>query len=197
MSTLFEAVEQVRGQGQLPPVGPVSIRDLLQRFPPSPRASVRALLLKMFGLNPTTRWGIVVVTVTGVPRTTSLPLSWFERLFGDGDGVSPYFRQISGNRQVFSWRVFGPHEMYTPEKKAELVAQGAAAESVYLRKTAATKGIPVNDFDRFLWVMGSAVVRRHLWRRGPLHRRCGSYAPDCLSRNRPRFRSGLRRRYLR
>lgn len=153
MSTLIEAVERVREQGQLPPDGPVSIRDLLQRFPPSPQGSVRALLLKMFGLNPTTRWGIVVVTLTGVPRTTSLPLNWFERLFGDGDGVSSYFRQISGTRQVFSWRVFGPHDMYTPAKKAELVAQGASAESSYLRMTAATKGVPVNDFDRFIWVM--------------------------------------------
>ncbi len=36
MSTLIQAVERVREQGQLPPDGPVSIRDLLQRFPAQP-----------------------------------------------------------------------------------------------------------------------------------------------------------------
>src|ERR1044071_1220231 len=111
MSTLFGAVDQLRESGQLPPRGTVSIKDLLQNFRPSYPShpgSVRALLLKIFGLFPTTRWALVVCTQTNIPRTPSLPLYWFERLFNDGDGVATYIRQMSGDRQVFAWRVFGP-----------------------------------------------------------------------------------------
>lgn len=47
MSSLMGAVEVLRGQGQLPPSGTVSIKDLVRRFQPSPPGSTRALLLKM------------------------------------------------------------------------------------------------------------------------------------------------------
>jgi hypothetical protein len=36
MSTLMGAVELLRGRGQLPPSGPISVRNLLQRFQPTP-----------------------------------------------------------------------------------------------------------------------------------------------------------------
>ncbi len=152
MPSLMEAVGVCRARGDLPPGGTVSVKDLMQRFQPDPPCSMRALLLKMLAIQPTTRWGIVIVTQIGIPRLT-LPLSWFDKLFNDGDGVGPYFRHMSGHRQVFSWRVFGPFEMYTPAKKAELVAAGASAESAYLRSKAAEKGVPVDKFDRFMWVI--------------------------------------------
>src|SRR5437773_5083233 len=47
MSSLMGAVELLRGRGQLPRSGTVSIKELLQRFQPSPPGSMRALLLKM------------------------------------------------------------------------------------------------------------------------------------------------------
>jgi hypothetical protein len=43
------AVELLRGRGQLPTSGTVSVRNLLQGYQPSPPGSMRALLLKMFG----------------------------------------------------------------------------------------------------------------------------------------------------
>ena len=158
MATLFDAVDLLRERRQLPTSGTVRVKDLLQRFRPSYPShpgSVRALLLKIEGFLPTTRWAIVIVTQTGIPSVTSLPLYWFERLFNDGDGVATYIRQMSGNRQVFTWRVFGPLQGYTPEKKAELATQGAAAESIYLRAEAAKQSIinDVSDFDRFFWVI--------------------------------------------
>lgn len=153
MPTLIQAIRHAREQGTLPEGGVVSVRDLTQRFRPSPTGSMRALLASMYGLNPTTRWGIVVTTITGLPRVTTLPLEWFERLFDDGDGVASYFRQMSGDRQVFSWRVFGPHDMYTAAEKAKVAGQGAAAESQFLRAVARDKGIPVDEIDRFVWVI--------------------------------------------
>jgi hypothetical protein len=105
------------------------------------------------GSRVTTRWAIVIVTQTGMPRSTSLPPSWFEKLFTDGDGVDSYYRQMSGGRQSFSCQVFGPYDMYTPREKAALVAKGANAESDYLRATAQAMGIPTRSFDRFCWVI--------------------------------------------
>jgi hypothetical protein len=154
MPSLMEAVAICRARGELPPGGPISVTSLFQQYQPSPPDSVRALLLKMLQLQPTTRFAIVIVTLTGAPRKTTLPTAWFHKLFNDGDGVGPYFRHMSGHRQILSWRVFGPFDMYTAEKKAELMAAGgAAAEGAYLRTTAAGKGIPVEQFDRFIWVM--------------------------------------------
>ena len=155
MATLKEGVQWLRQQGQPPPPGTVGVRGLLQSVGPAPSNSVRAPPSKIFGLVPTTRWGIVIVTQTGIPRRTTLPLAFLDRLFGDGEGVGPYYRQLSGSREVFSWRVFGPFDMYTPEKKAEVAAQGPTFEAAYLRQVAPSKGIPVADFDRFAWVMDS------------------------------------------
>jgi hypothetical protein len=153
MSSFKEVVEILRGRGELPPAGAVSVKSLMTRFQPNPLGSMRALLLAMLGIRPTTRWAIVVVTEFGTPRVTSLPLSWFEKLFMDDDGVASYIRQMSGGRQVFTWRVFGPLAMYTPAQKAELIAKGAEAGSAYLRAEAAKRGIPVSDFDRFFWAI--------------------------------------------
>ena len=47
MSTLMGAVELLRGRGQLPTPGIVSVRNLLQRYQPSPLGSMKSLFLKM------------------------------------------------------------------------------------------------------------------------------------------------------
>ena len=61
MATLMGAVELLRGHGQLPTSGAVSVMDLMQRFRPSPPGSVRALLLKMFGSVAVKRpWAVIL-----------------------------------------------------------------------------------------------------------------------------------------
>jgi hypothetical protein len=79
--------------------------------------------------------------------------SWFDQAFSDKDGVANYFRQMSGSRRFVEWQSFGPIELMTLAQKLAFDAQGGASTIAGFRQAAIAKGIPVNSFDRFMWVI--------------------------------------------
>src|SRR5215210_2651283 len=113
MSTLFGAVELLRGRGQLPSDEPVSVRDLQQRFQPSPMGSMRALLSKMFGSVSEKRpWAVILCRFNGSSPDPALeaPIENFYRgAFTPGSGgLVEYWRDASlGAIDITGSRVFG------------------------------------------------------------------------------------------
>jgi hypothetical protein len=92
-----------------------------------------------------------------------MPLNWFNSLFDDPQGIAAYFREMSGGRKYVEWQVFGPVSLMTlPEKQA---LDAGAAEGVIngfngkpgFRQAALNLGIPVNSFDRFMWIIDEGV----------------------------------------
>ncbi|GLV60412.1 hypothetical protein KDH_72320 [Dictyobacter sp. S3.2.2.5] len=103
------------------------------------------------------RWGVCIVTLVGVPRGTSMPVSWFNQVFSDSDGVASYFQQMSGGRQSITWQVFGPIDLLTPSEKQALDMKGAEAVVEGLRTKATAQKIPVTQFDRFIWILDEGI----------------------------------------
>lgn len=124
MSTLMGAVERLRGRGQLPSSGTVSVKDLLHRFQPSPKGSVRALLLKMFGsVSEKHPWAVILCRFKGSIPDAAVegPIERFYReAFTPGSGgLVEYWRDVSlGVIDITGSRVFGWVAVEIPRDKA-------------------------------------------------------------------------------
>lgn len=117
--------------------GTVSVRDLLAR-----RDRVRVQ-----------RWAIVLMRYTDVavgdthPALTADFLDW---ACYDPDGVAAYIRKMSGGRQLVEWQTFGPYSLMTIAQKRAIKSGG---EATLYRQLVQGQGVPVADFDRFMWVI--------------------------------------------
>lgn len=105
-----------------------------------------------------TRWGVCIVTFGGAPRGTRLSKSWARKAFSGGDGVAGYFERMSGGRHRIEAEVFGPMEiMAIAQKQAATAMGGAGAEITAFRAAARARGVPVERFDRMMWVIDDGV----------------------------------------
>jgi hypothetical protein len=117
MSSLIGAVELLRGHGQLPPSGNVSLRDLVARFRPDPPGSVRALLWKMHeGGSTKLPWAVILCRFKGDPPNPAVegPLEQFYReAFQPGSGgLVEYWRDASlGAIDISASKVYGWYEI--------------------------------------------------------------------------------------
>lgn len=124
MSTLMGAVELLRGRGQLLPSGAISVLELLQRFQPSPRGSMRALLLKMFdSVSAKLPWAVILCRFKESLPDPALEQSietFFREGFAPGTGgFVEYWRDASlGSIDITGSRVFGWVEVEIPRSKA-------------------------------------------------------------------------------
>jgi hypothetical protein len=124
VSSLMGSVELMRGSGQLPPSGVVSLKDLLNRFRPDPSNSMRALLFKMFGTVSAKRpWAVILCRFKGSPPDPVLeePIEQFYReAFAPGTGgLVEYWRDVSlGAIDITGSRVFGWVEIEIPRSSA-------------------------------------------------------------------------------
>ena len=102
------------------------------------------------------RIGICFCTPINTPvgvRHAKMNNWWFDRLFVDIDGVAAYFREMSGGRHYIEWEFF-ERRLLTSQEKDQADKQGkAAAVIAALRPKAKAAGIPVDNFDRFIWVI--------------------------------------------
>ncbi len=117
--------------------GPVSVRDLLAR-----RDRVRVQ-----------RWAVVLMRYTDVPVKDTHPAltaDFLDWAFYDPDGVAAYIRTMSGGRRLVEWQAFGPYALMTIAQKRAITAGG---EATLYRKLLQDRGVPVADFDRFMWVI--------------------------------------------
>jgi hypothetical protein len=125
MATLRQAIERVRNDGQLPPTGPVGVRDLINRFQPSPRSSLRSLQLKMFERGATKLpWAVILCRFKGEPANPAreAPVEQFyRRAFTPGTGgLVEYWRDVSlGKVDISASRVFGWIEVDLPRDRAD------------------------------------------------------------------------------
>jgi hypothetical protein len=109
----MQAVEQLRGRGQLPASGPISVKSLLQRFQPSPRTSVRALLWKMLdGVAAKRPWAIILCRFKGAspnPNRETPIEQLYRGIFTPGTGgLVEYWLDASlGMIDIRGSRVFG------------------------------------------------------------------------------------------
>ncbi len=124
MSTLMGAVELLRGRDRLPHSGPVSVRELLNRFHPAPAGSMRALLFAMFGLVSEKRpWSVILCRFKGEAADAAVetPIEQFYReAFAPGSGgFVEYWRDVSlGSVDVTGSQVFGWVEVDIPRSAA-------------------------------------------------------------------------------
>jgi hypothetical protein len=122
---------------------PLSLKNMLQRR----------------DMSKVVRYGICICTFPGTPRGTNLDASWLDRAFSDPMGVASYFRKMSGGRRFVEWQAFGPIDLMTFAEKQDLdkkVPQ-PQVEIDGFRQAATTKGIPVNSFDRFVWIIDDNI----------------------------------------
>lgn len=122
---------------------PLSLKNMLQRR----------------DMSKVVRYGICICTFPGTPRGTNLDASWLNRAFSDPLGVASYFRKMSGGRRFVEWQVFGPIDLMTFVEKQDLdkkVPQ-PQVEIDGFRQAATTKGIPVNSFARFIWIIDDNI----------------------------------------
>lgn len=131
MPTLIQVVERLRENGRLPKNGAISVRDLQQRFQPTPLPSTRALLLKMLDqISEKRPWAVILCRFQGSPPNpaTEEPVEQFYRgAFTPGTGgFVEYWRDVSlGVIDITGSRVFGWVEVEIPRDKA-----GGTPESV-------------------------------------------------------------------
>lgn len=102
------------------------------------------------------RYGVFIVTLQST-RGLPMPDVWLERLFLDTAGVATFFREMSGGRHYVEWQVFDQAIVTAAQKAAADKAGGAPASIALLRSAAKAAGIPVDSFDRFLWIIDDGV----------------------------------------
>lgn len=116
---------------------------------------LRALLDKR-DMSRVSRIGINISTPTDRARDVVMPDVWFERVFMDVDGVAGFFRQMSGGRRYIEWSLYSKPLLSTAQKAAADASEMTIA--AYRNAASATgSGIPVGDFDRFIWVVDDGV----------------------------------------
>jgi hypothetical protein len=115
---------------------PMSLRTLLDKRDKSPSRVMRI--------------GLCFTTPIGAARSATMNDWWFERLFVDIDGVAAFFREMSGGRRYIEWEIF-ERPLLTPQQKANADANGSTVAAY--RAAAMSAGIPVGNFDRFIWVI--------------------------------------------
>ena len=118
---------------------PLSLKSMLQRR----------------DMSKVVRYGVCICTFPGAPRGTNLDASWVDRAFSDSMGVASFFRKMSGGRQFVEWQVFGPIDIMTIVEKQELTKKVPLPQSEIegFRRAGTAKGIPVDSFDRFVWII--------------------------------------------
>jgi hypothetical protein len=80
-----------------------------------------------------------------------------DHAFADVAGVASFIRQMSGGRQYVEWQVFGPVQLMTIAQKQKLDSLGFGQLIPGLRAAAKSQGIPVDTFDRVIWVFDDGV----------------------------------------
>lgn len=124
MTSLMQAVERLRGSGQVPMSGPVSVRTLLGTFRPEPTDSVRALIGKMLaGAATRLPWAIILCRFKGEAADPARegPVERFYRdIFTPGTGgLVEYWRDVSlGMVDIAGSTVFGWVEVDLARAKA-------------------------------------------------------------------------------
>ncbi len=103
----------------------------------------------------TTTWGVCLSTFTGAQRETNLTAGWVTEAFGNSNGVVDFFNQMSGGRQRTGFQVFGPVELMTLQAKQAADSNGTTIPA--LRKAAQNNGIPVENFDHFMWMLDDGI----------------------------------------
>jgi hypothetical protein len=96
------------------------------------------------------RVGVLILTLTGMERSTAIDVDWLDRVFSDQEGVAAFVRRMSGGRRYLEWQAFGPVELMTPAQKASWIAKGALGQGN--REAARARGIPVDAFDHWMWL---------------------------------------------
>lgn len=136
MATVRQAIERVRNDGLIPPAGSVSVRDLMNRFQPSPRGSLRALQAEMFRRGAKKApWAVILCRFKGAPADPAkeAPIErFYRRAFTPGeDGLVEYWRDASlGKLDVSGSRVFGWIEVDIPRERADQRANVTRSELV-------------------------------------------------------------------
>jgi hypothetical protein len=131
MATLMQAVERQRERGMTISSESISIRNLQQRFQPSPLGSTRALIAKMLeGTTKNLPWAVILCRFKGSTPDAAVegPIERFYReAFTPGSGgLVEYWRDVSlGVIDITGSKVFGWVEVEIPRDKA-----GGAPDSV-------------------------------------------------------------------
>jgi hypothetical protein len=165
MATLMQAVERLRGAGLLPFSGPVSVRDLDQRFPPSPRGSVRALLWSMFGqVAQRAPWAVILCRFRGEaanPAAETPTEQLYRGAFTPGTGgFVEYWRDVSlGMIDIRGSRVFGWLEADIARAAAN-VGSGATRSTLI---DAAIRGAQRDGFDPLTGFHSQIAVYTENW----------------------------------
>jgi hypothetical protein len=105
----------------------------------------------------TARWGFCIVTFAGAVPGGRLSATWAKNAFSDGDGVAGYFARMSGGRHRVDAEVFGPMQVMTIGQKQTADAGGAVGLIAALRIAARAKGVPVDRFDRMMWLIDDGI----------------------------------------
>lgn len=124
MATLMQAVERQRERGMTISSESISIRNLQQRFQPSPLGSMRALIAKMLeGTTKNLPWAVILCRFKGSTPDAAVegPVERFYReAFTPGSGgLVEYWRDVSlGVIDITGSKVFGWVEVEIPRDKA-------------------------------------------------------------------------------
>lgn len=137
-----------------PTVARVSTAMLCRTSPalgPDRPWSVRALVA---GRDPARvlRVGVLIVTLRGENRGTSVDIDWIDRVFSDQQGVAAFIRQMSGGRKYLEWQAFPATELYSQQEKDDL-----ADLSKGTRDAARDRGIPIEAFKHWIWMTDEGV----------------------------------------
>jgi hypothetical protein len=148
MATIVQAIEWLRGRGLLPPNGAVTAMNLVQRFSPTPRGSVRALLSKMLAeIAVKAPWAVILCRFKGDPPDPNreAPVErFFRETFTPGTGgLVEYWRDVfMGSVDIGGSRVFGWLEV-------DIARANAGAGSGVTRSTLVDAAISAAQRDGF------------------------------------------------
>jgi len=151
----------------------LTLRNCVFVDPASPRTSTAMLCRESPALGPDRPWsvraliggrdrdrvlrvGVLVVKLTDKDRRTAVDVEWLDRVFSDQQGVAAFFRQMSGGRLRLEWQAFPATELMSSAEKAARLATLSEAN----RAAARAKGIPVGDFDHWMWLTDEGVSDR-------------------------------------